>query len=161
MALRNIMIHSADDDILLKKCRRVTKINHAVRSVLTDMSETMYLRDGIGLAANQVGVTKRLVVIDIGDGLIQLINPVIVNSRGEQVGQEGCLSIPNIWGMVKRPEEVTVKAYNEKGKKVEIKGEGLLARALCHEIDHLDGVLFIHKAEPGTMKRISKKGSDS
>jgi peptide deformylase len=102
---------------------------------------------------------RRLVVIDVGDGLIQLVNPVIVKSSGEQIGQEGCLSIPNLWGMVKRPERVVVKAYNERGKRVEINAEGLLAIVLCHEIDHLDGILFIDKAEPGTIQRKVKKGT--
>jgi len=160
MALRNIMIHATDDDILLKKSKSVSKINNVVRTVLQDMSQTMYEGDGVGLAANQVGVMRRLVVVDIGDGLIQMVNPVIVNSSGEQIGQEGCLSIPNLWGKVKRPEKVVVKAYNERGKRIEIIAEGLLAVVLCHEIDHLDGILFIDKAEPGTIQRKVKKGAD-
>lgn len=160
MALRNIMIHATDDDILLKKSKSVSKINNVVRTVLQDMSQTMYEGDGIGLAANQVGVMRRLVVVDVGDGLIQLVNPVIVKSSGEQVGQEGCLSIPNLWGVVKRPEKVVVKAFNERGKRLEINAEGLLAVVLCHEIDHLDGILFIDKAEPGTIQRKVKKGAD-
>jgi peptide deformylase len=157
MTLRTIMIHPADDDVLLQQAKGVTKINRIVRTVLKDMAETMYNGEGIGLAANQVGVMRRLIVIDTGDGLIQLVNPLIVKSSGEQIGQEGCLSIPNTWGMVKRPETVVVKAHNEKGKIIEIKGEGLLARVLCHEIDHLDGILFTNKAEPGTIHRKAKK----
>jgi peptide deformylase len=157
MALRNIMKHTKDDDALRKKAKYVTKINRNVCMIIDDMSETMYSENGVGMAANQVGVLRRLIVIDIGDGLIKLINPVIDQSSGEQVEQEGCLSIPDVWGMVKRPEKVTVRAFNEKGKRIEIKGEGLLARVLCHEIDHLNGVLFIDKAQPGTLEKSGGK----
>lgn len=160
MALRNIMKHPTDDDVLRKKTRIVININNDIRTILKDMSETMYSGNGVGLAANQVGLLRRLVVIDIGDGLIQLVNPLIVERNGEQIGQEGCLSVPNVWGMVKRPEIVVVNAINENGQKVEIKGEGLLARVLCHEIDHLNGVLFIDKAEPGTLEKTVKKETD-
>ena len=156
----NISKEASNDDILRKKAGNVTKISKYIHILLTNMAEVMYSTDGIGLAANQIGVLKRLVVIDIGEGLIKLINPVIIHSSGEQVGQEGCLSIPDVWGMVKRPEKVVVNAINENGEKVEIKGENLLARVLCHEIDHLNGILFIDKAEPGTLKKIVKKERD-
>lgn len=158
MALRNIMKHAKDDDILRKKAKDVTEINNKITMILDDMAETMYSEDGGGLAANQIGVLRRLVVIDIGDGLIKLINPVIAKSSGEQEEEEGCLSVPDVWGSVKRPEKVVVHAMNEKWEKTEIKGEGLLARVLCHEIDHLDGVLFIDKALPGTLENTRGKG---
>ena len=150
MALRSIMNYQADD-ILRKKARSVENVNSRIRSLLEDMAETMYHADGAGLAAPQVGILRRLVVLDIGAGLIKLINPVIVEADGEQQEQEGCLSIPGIYGEVKRPEKVTVKAFDENGKPFDLRGTGLLARALCHEIDHLDGILFIDKAIPGSL----------
>ena len=160
MALRNIRKHPTDDDTLRKKARNVININNHIRTILEDMSETMYSGNGVGLAVNQVGLLRRLVVIDIGNNLIQLVNPLIVESHGEQIGQEGCLSVPNSWGMVKRPETVVVNAINENGQKIEIKGEGLLARVLCHEIDQLNGILFIDKAELGTLEKIVNKETD-
>lgn len=150
MALRSIMNYQTDD-ILRKKARSVDNVNSRIRSLLEDMAETMYHADGAGLAAPQVGILRRLVVLDIGAGLIKLINPVIVEADGEQQEQEGCLSIPGIYGEVKRPEKVTVKAFDENGKPFDLRGTGLLARALCHEIDHLDGILFIDKAIPGSL----------
>jgi peptide deformylase len=106
----------------------------------------MYKAEGVGLAAPQVGILRRVVVIDVGEGLLKLVNPQVIAYSGEQIDVEGCLSIPNVHGEVKRPESVIVRALNEKGEQVEINGTGLLARALCHEIDHLDGILFIDKA---------------
>lgn len=150
MALRNIMNYQTDD-ILRKKARAVESINSRIQSLLEDMAETMYHADGAGLAAPQVGILRRLVVIDIGAGLIKLINPVIVEADGEQQELEGCLSIPGIYGKVKRPEKVVVKALDETGKPLDLEGTGLLARALCHEIDHLDGMLFIDKVMPGSL----------
>ncbi len=150
-----------NNNTLRKKAESVTKTSKYIRALLENMADVMYSTNGIGLAANQIGVLKRLVVIDVGEGLIKLINPVIIHSSGEQTGQEGCLSIPDIWGMVKRPEKVVVKAIDENGKKVEITGEDLLARVLCHEIDHLNGILFTDKAEPGTLQRDCKEGNDS
>jgi peptide deformylase len=150
VALRSIMNYQTDD-ILRKKARSVDNVNSRIRSLLEDMAETMYHADGAGLAAPQVGILRRLVVLDIGAGLIKLINPVIVEADGEQQEQEGCLSIPGIYGEVKRPEKVTVKAFDENGKPFDLRGTGLLARALCHEIDHLDGILFIDKAIPGSL----------
>jgi Polypeptide deformylase. len=110
------------------------------------MAETMYKAEGVGLAAPQVGILKRIVVIDVGDGIIELINPEIVWEKGEQDGEEGCLSIPGYTARVKRPSQVKAKGLNRKGEEVEIIGSGLLARALCHEIDHLDGILCIDRA---------------
>ncbi|MBU3180416.1 peptide deformylase [Clostridium psychrophilum] len=144
MAIRTIRIYG--DDLLRKKCRVVDDINQRISILIEDMKETMYNSNGIGLAAPQVGILKRIVVIDVGDGLITLINPEIVEMQGSQLESEGCLSIPGVQKSVNRPETVKVKAINEIGEKIIIDGEGLLARALCHEIDHLDGVLFIDKA---------------
>lgn len=139
------------DDVLRKKSKPVEKIDKRILELLDDMAETMRHADGVGLAAPQVGILRRVVVIDVGEGLIELINPEIVEFSGEQRGAEGCLSIPGIRGEVIRPEKVKVKALNRKGEQIEIIGTGLLARALCHEIDHLDGILFIDKAVPGTL----------
>ena len=144
MAIRNI--RKDEDEILRKLSRKVDKIDDRIITLLDDMAETMYNSEGVGLAAPQVGVLRRVVVIDVGDGLIELINPVIVLEEGEQFRKEGCLSIPGKYGVVKRPEKVTVKALNKKAEIIEIKGEELLATALCHEIDHLNGVLFTDKA---------------
>lgn len=150
MALRNIMNYQTDD-ILRKKARAVDKIDNGVRTLIRDMAETMYHANGAGLAAPQVGILRRLVVIDDGTGLIKLINPFIVEADGEQQEIEGCLSIPGIYGRVKRPENVIVKALDENGHSFDLEGTGLLARAFCHEIDHLNGVLFIDKVIPGTI----------
>jgi len=143
MALRNLRY--LNDDILRKKCRKVEKVDDRVRTLLKDMAETMYYANGAGLAAPQVGILKRIVVIDVGEGLINLINPEIIETEGLHVVEEGCLSIPDKWGKVKRPKSVTVKALNEKGEEIILRGEGELAKAFCHEIDHLDGILFIDK----------------
>ncbi len=150
MALRNIMNYKTDD-ILKKRAKDVENFNSRIQSLLVDMTETMYHSDGAGLAAPQVGILRRLVVIDDGKGLIKLINPVIVEAFGEQQELEGCLSIPGIYGRVKRPEKVVVKAFDEYGKPLNLEGIGLLARALCHEIDHLDGILFLDKIIPGSL----------
>ncbi len=150
--LRNIM-HYPDDDVLKKKSREVKKIDERTLTLLSDMTETMYSAYGAGLAAVQVGILKRVVVIDDGTGLIKLINPVLCETFGEQNELEGCLSIPGFYGKVKRPERVIVRALNEHGDLVELEGTGLLARAFCHEIDHLDGILFIEKVIPGTFIR--------
>lgn len=143
MAIRNIRIYG--DEILRKKCRPVENINKRITVLLNDMLETMYKADGVGLAGPQVGVLKRVVVIDVGKGPIFLVNPEIIESEGSQTGIEGCLSIPGRDGTVERPMKVKVKALNEKGENVTIEGTELLAVTLCHEIDHLDGTLFIDK----------------
>lgn len=144
MAIRDIK-HYQRDDILRKKSKPVDKIDDRIITLLDDMAETMYHADGVGLAAPQVGILKRIIVIDIGEGLIELINPEIIWEKGEQDGEEGCLSIPGYSARVKRPAQVKVKGLNRKGEEIEIVGKGLLARALCHEIDHLDGILFIDR----------------
>lgn len=151
MALRNITKYKTDD-ILRKKSRNVDKIDERILQLLDDMAETMYKENGAGLAAPQVGILKRVIVVDIGDGLIKLINPEIVEQEGEEQGEEGCLSVPEIIGEVKRPYEVKVKGLNELGEEIEIKATGFLARAFCHEIDHLDGILFIDKVIPSTIR---------
>ncbi len=143
MALRNI--RTLGDDILRKKCRPVDTIDERTLTLLDDMAETMYESNGVGLAAPQIGILKRIVVIDIGEGLIELINPEIVSVDGSIKDLEGCLSVPGKCGYVVRPEKVTVTALDRNGDKIVITGEGLLAKAFCHEIDHLDGIVFVDK----------------
>ncbi len=144
MAIRNI--RKVGDDVLAKKCREVDVIDDRVKELLDDMLETMYDANGVGLAAPQVGILKRIAVIDVGEGPIELINPVIMNvSEETQCGTEGCLSAPGRYGEVMRPETVVVHALDRNGDSYEIIGKGLLAVALCHEIDHLDGNVFLDK----------------
>ena len=143
MAIRKIL--KIGDETLRKHARPVAEVDRRTRQLLDDMAETMYAADGAGLAAPQVGILRRVVVIDVGEGLIELVNPEIVASEGEQHQAEGCLSVPGKQGVVARPAKVTVRALNRRGKPVEIVGEGFLATALCHEIDHLDGVLYVDK----------------
>lgn len=140
MALRNIV--KLGDPVLNKKSRVVEKFDERLFILIDDMLETMYDGNGVGLAAVQVGVLKRVVVIDIGEGPMELVNPEIVFSEGEQISQEGCLSLPNKWGNTRRPNKVQVKAQDRNGKWQVFTGEGLKAKAFCHEIDHLDGILF-------------------
>ncbi|HPW40044.1 MAG TPA: peptide deformylase [Bacillota bacterium] len=144
MAIRTI--RKDGDEILRKISRKVEVIDDRILTLLDDMKDTMKKAEGVGLAAPQVGVLRRVVVIDVGEGLIELINPVIVYESGEQFEMEGCLSIPGIKGKVKRPEKVIVRAQNRKGKTFEMTGTELLAIAFCHEIDHLNGILFTDKA---------------
>ena len=140
MAIR--IIRTDGDEVLRKKSRSVEKINDKILELIEDMIDTMYESDGVGLAAPQVGVLKRLVVIDVGEGPMVLINPEILESSGEQTGDEVCLSLPGKFGLVTRPYFVKAKAYDENMKEFIIEAEELLARAICHEIDHLDGILF-------------------
>jgi len=140
-------IKKAGEKVLKEKAQPVIKIDKKIRKLLDDMAITMENADGVGLAAPQVGVSLRVIIIDIGDGLIELINPTLIDSKGCEVGTEGCLSIPGVFGEVERFEEVTVEGLNRFGKKVSITGTGLLGRALQHEIDHLEGILFIEKAQ--------------
>lgn len=144
MAIRNI--RKDGDEILRKRSREVDSITEKIRMLLDDMADTMYRANGAGLAAPQVGILKRLVVIDVGEGLIKLVNPAVKNHSGQQRVVEGCLSVPGIWGEVDRPQHVLVEALNPDGKKITLEGEGILAQALCHEIDHLNGILFKDKA---------------
>lgn len=134
------------DEILRSKAAPVKKITPNVIKLLDNMRETMYGNKGVGLAAPQIGVSKRVIVVDVGDGLIELINPVITKMEGEEIDTEGCLSIPGVLGDVPRAYRVEVEGLNRLGERVEYRGEGFLARALQHEIDHLDGILFIDKA---------------
>ncbi|PKM73007.1 MAG: peptide deformylase [Firmicutes bacterium HGW-Firmicutes-16] len=149
MALRKIMRYDKDD-ILKKKSIKVDQIDKEILTLLKDMADTMYSANAFGLSAVQIGILKRVVVLKDETGLINLINPVIIRMSGEQQVMEGCLSIPGIYGKVKRPDSVLVKALNDRGKTIVMEGKGFLARVVCHEIDHLDGVLFIDKIIPGT-----------
>ena len=147
MAIR--IIRTEEDPILRKTNRPVTKFDQKLWTILDDMKETMEKANGVGLAAVQVGLLRRIVVIDVGDGngVLELINPEIVEEDGEQEGQEGCLSLPDKWAIVKRPEHVRVRAQTRTGAWKMFEGEGLKARAFCHELDHLDGHLFIDRME--------------
>ena len=144
MARRSI-IRLGEDDILRKHCRAVERFDGRLAALLDDMAETMYAANGAGLAAPQVGILKRAVVVDAGGGLIELVNPEIIRAEGARVGVESCLSVPDRCGTVERPEKVAVRAQNRRGEPIEITGEGFLAVALCHEIDHLDGILYIDR----------------
>lgn len=143
MAIRKIV--KVGDDILNKICRSVLQFDEKLWTLLDDMKATLYDADGAGLAAPQVGMLKRVCIVDVGDGLIELVNPVIVSEEGEQVGEEGCLSVPDKYGIVKRPMKVTVRAQDRNGNTFTVSGEGLKARAFCHEIDHLNGILYTQK----------------
>ncbi len=141
MAIR--VIREMGDDVLTKKCKDVTKMTLRTKILINDMLDTMYEAMGVGLAAPQVGILKRIVVIDVGEGPMVLINPEIIETAGEQTGEEGCLSVPGKFGVVTRPNYAKVKALNEDMEEIVVEGEELLARALCHEIDHLDGHLYV------------------
>ena len=147
MAIRQV--REMGDEILTKQCKPVPKMTLRTKILIGDMLETMYEHNGVGLAAPQVGVLKQIVVIDVGEGPIVLINPEIIETSGEQTGEEGCLSVPGKWGIVTRPDHVKVRAYDQNMEPVELEGEGLLARAFCHEIDHLAGELYVDKTEDG------------
>ncbi len=153
MAMRNIV--KLGDPMLKKHSRTVEKFDDRLAQLIDDMKETMYANDGCGLAAVQVGILKRVVVLDVGDGCIELVNPEIIFSDGEQCEAEGCLSIPGEYGTTIRPAVVKVKAQDRNGKWQILKGEGLKARCFCHEIDHLDGILFTQRlADPMEHKEI-------
>lgn len=141
MAIRKIIC--IEDELLRKKSRTVEKFDARLHQLLDDMKETLYEASGVGLAAPQVAVLKRVVVIDVGEGLLELINPEIIEQEGEQDGPEGCLSVPGRQGCVKRPSKVKVRAQDRTGAWFECEGEGLLARCICHELDHLDGRLYV------------------
>lgn len=141
MAIRNIVVYG--DDILRKKSRAVENFDERLHQLLDDMAETMHKSDGVGLAAVQIGILKRVITIDVGKGVIELINPEIVEMSGMQNGSEGCLSVPGRYEEIKRPYKVKVRAFDRNGNEFSMVGTELLARAFCHEIDHLDGKLFI------------------
>ena len=145
MALRTIRVQG--DSVLTKKSRTVDKMTPRIGELITDMLDTMYDAMGVGLAAPQVGILKRIVVIDVGEGPIVLINPEILETSGEQTGDEGCLSVPGMAGQVTRPNYVKVKALDVNMEEQIYEGEGLLARAFCHEIDHLDGKMYTELVE--------------
>ena len=147
MALREIRVEG--DPVLAKVCKEIKEVTPRIQDLIDDMIETMYEANGVGLAAPQVGILKRLVVIDVGDGPIVMINPRIVAQDGEQTGDEGCLSVPGKAGLVTRPNYVKARFFDEEMNECEIEGEELLARAICHELDHLDGHLYVEKVEGG------------
>ncbi len=156
MAIRNLRYEN--DEILKKHSREIEVIDDKIKELAQDMMETMHKWDGVGLAGVQVGVLKRIIVIDLYDEdntQYTLINPVIVKEKGEQEVEEGCLSFPNKFGKVKRPKEVVVNALDINGKKITIKAKDLLAQALCHEIDHLNGIVFTERVEPGTLEKVN------
>ena len=144
MAIRKI-VKLGEDDVLRKHCRKVDKFDKRLHVLLDDMADTMYEADGAGLAAPQVGILKRVVVIDVGEGLIELVNPEIIASEGTQMCIEGCLSVPGKRGKVERPAIVRVHAQDRDGNHIELEGEEFLANAICHELDHLDGVIYVDK----------------
>ena len=145
--MAKLKIVKVGDDVLRKKCRPVEEITPKIIRLLDDMTQTMRDAQGVGLAAPQVGILRRIVVIEVEEGnVIELINPKIIAYAGEQVGNEGCLSVPGKWGTVSRPMHVTVRATNRHGEEFELTGSELLARAICHELDHLDGKLYIDVA---------------
>ena len=147
MAIRQIRV--LGDDVLRKKCKEVKEMTPRMHTLVEDMYDTMYEAMGVGLAAPQVGILKRIVVIDTGEEgeCVTLVNPVITLKEGEQVGEEGCLSLPGKVAVVKRPDHVICEAFDEDMKEYEIEGEGLMARAICHELEHLDGHLYVEKVE--------------
>jgi len=144
MAIRKI-VKLGEDDVLRKRCRKVDKFDKRLHVLLDDMADTMYEADGAGLAAPQVGILKRVVVIDVGEGLIELVNPEIIASEGTQMCIEGCLSVPGKRGRVERPAIVRVHAQDRDGNHIELEGEEFLANAICHELDHLDGIIYVDK----------------
>lgn len=144
MAIRQIV--KEGDSVLNKKCRPVEKFDDRLAMLIDDMIETLHLANGVGLAAPQVGILRRVVIIDVGEGVIELVNPKIIAYSGEQESLEGCLSCPGEWGITRRPDYVKVKAQDRNGNEFTIEGRELLAKAFCHEIDHLDGILYKEKA---------------
>lgn len=145
MALRKIRL--VGDEVLTKKCREVTEVTPKILELIDDMFETMYEANGVGLAAPQVGILKRIVTIDTGEGPLVMINPRIIESSGSQTGEEGCLSLPGKAGTVTRPNYVKARAFDEEMREYEIEGTELLARAICHELEHLDGHMYMEKVE--------------
>ena len=161
MAIRNI--REEGDEILKKKSKEVDVIDEKILTLINDMLDTMYKYNGVGLAAVQVGLLKRVIVIDIDDGKppLILINPRIIKEKGEQEVEEGCLSFPNKYAKVIRPKEVTVEALNEKGKKFKVEARDLLAQAIAHEVDHLNGEVFVDKMLPGTLEIVTPENTNN
>ena len=144
MAIRKIVILD-EDEVLRKRSRHVDKFDKRLAILLDDLADTMYKAEGVGLAAPQVGILRRAVVVDIGDELLELVNPEIISAEGEQVCIEGCLSVPGRRGKVIRPGKIHIKAQDRRGKYFELEADGLLANAICHEMDHLDGIMYVDK----------------
>lgn len=157
MAIRKI-VKLGEDDVLRKHARKVDKFDRRLHVLLDDMADTMYEADGVGLAAPQVGILKRAVVIDVGEGLIELVNPEIISAEGSQMCVEGCLSVPGKRGRVERPAKVRVHAQDRNGRHIELEGEEFLANALCHEIDHLDGIVYVDKMLEDVTEQYEEEG---
>ena len=159
MAIRNI--REDGDEILKKKAREVENIDERLQILIDDMIDTMHALNGVGLAAQQVGILKRVLVIDLYDdnGPLVLINPVIIKEKGKQEVDEGCLSFPNQFAKIVRPKEVEVEALDREGKKIKIKAKDLLAQAICHEVDHLNGIVFVDKIIPGTLQYVEPENN--
>ena len=157
MAIREIRQNG--DEILRKKSRVVEVVDDKIKELLDDMLETMHKYNGVGLAAPQVGILKRVIVIDLYDANepLKLVNPIIIKEKGKQEVEEGWLSFPNQYAKMIRPEEIVAEALNENGEKIKIKAKGLLAQAICHEVDHLDGILFVDNMIPGTLEYVEPK----
>ena len=157
MAIRNVVVEG--DEILRKKSKKVEVIDEKIRELIQDMKETLHKYDGVGLAAVQVGILKQIVVIHESEDepIYVLINPEIISQSGTQIVEEGCLSFPNKFAKIKRPEKISIQALDENGKKIKITGEKLLAQAISHEIDHLNGEVFIDKIVPGTLEIIRQE----
>ena len=160
MAIRNLRYDK--DEILRKRSREVEKIDDKIKELVQDMLDTMHVNDGVGLAAPQVGILRRVIVIDLYEEGTQfiMINPVIIKTKGEQICDEGCLSFPNQYGKVKRPKELEVVALDINGKKFRLKAKDLLAQAIAHEVDHLDGKLFVDIVEPGTLENVNPEDKE-
>lgn len=158
MAIRNIRLE--EDEILRKKSKPIKVMTPKIKILINDMIDTMYDACGVGLAAPQVGILKRLIIIDVGEGPIVFINPEILEVSGEQTGDEGCLSFPGKAGIVTRPNYVKVKAFDQKMKEFTLEGTELLARAICHEVDHLDGILYVDKVE-GDVYMVTEDDDDA
>ena len=160
MAIRSI--RTEEDEILRKKSKEVDVIDDKIKELIKDMVETMHKYDGVGLAAVQVGILKQIIVIDLYDEkpVIKIINPKIIKTKGEQEVDEGCLSFPNKYVKVKRPEEVVVEGLDENGKKIKITGTGLLAQAISHEVDHLNGIVLTDVMIPGTMEYVRPESKE-
>lgn len=152
------IIRTGQDPVLRQKANDVTKFSPAIHKLLDDMAQTMYHAEGIGLAANQIGILKRLIVIDIEEELIELVNPVFIDRRGQQYGAEGCLSLPGIKGNVERSLYVRIRAQDRNGETFELEGREMLARCIQHEIDHLDGILFTDYLRPDQIERVQAEG---
>ena len=155
MAILNII--KEGDEVLRKKCRPVMEITPRVKQILDDMLETLIDSGGVGLAAPQVGILRRIVIVDDGENYIELINPEITEREGEQEEMEGCLSVPDVWGITHRPMRVKGRALNRDGEEFTFEGEGLTARCFCHELDHLDGKLFIDEARILTPEEVEER----